>query len=246
MPKGLSALITFDDGYIDNYTMAYPVLKKLDVPAIFFIPTLQITERQLGWWDIIAYLLKRCTKPSISLHSKKFNLETERGKAIHFFSEKMKIESYKKTENLVTELANTCEVILPDQEMQGLQLMAWEQVREVSKKNITIGGHSHSHKVLATLNPEDQKRELSISKAILEKETGQPVRSIAYPVGNAGHFTPETQRIAEKEGYKLGFSFCNETNHWGAIDSFNIKRISAPRDLSLFEASAVFPQVFLR
>ena len=55
-PRGPYSVITFDDGYVDNYILAYPILKRLDIPAIFFIPTQCIEERRLGWWDIISYL----------------------------------------------------------------------------------------------------------------------------------------------------------------------------------------------
>src|SRR5207245_2076237 len=52
-PSEPCALITFDDGYLDNYTLAYPILKRLGAPAIFFIPSYLIESRTVGWWDQI-------------------------------------------------------------------------------------------------------------------------------------------------------------------------------------------------
>ena len=57
-PPKRSVVLTFDDGYIDNYSLAFPVLKAFNVPAIFFIPTRSIEERSLGWWDLISYFIK--------------------------------------------------------------------------------------------------------------------------------------------------------------------------------------------
>src|SRR5581483_725894 len=52
------ALITFDDGYLDNYTLAFPVLKEMDTPATFFLPTAFIGQRRLMWGDEIAWTLR--------------------------------------------------------------------------------------------------------------------------------------------------------------------------------------------
>ena len=66
-----------DDGYIDNYTLAYPLLKVLNLPAIFFISTSLIEERHLGWWDIIDYMLKKSRKNTILRPNTKISTTTK-------------------------------------------------------------------------------------------------------------------------------------------------------------------------
>lgn len=45
--------ITFDDGYRDNYTYAFPILKKYGIPATFFVIVEEIGNAQkFGWGEI--------------------------------------------------------------------------------------------------------------------------------------------------------------------------------------------------
>jgi len=66
-PRGTSVLITFDDGYLDNYTLAFPILRSHAVQAVFFLPTAFIGTGKLPWWDTIAYIIKRSIKKRIHL-----------------------------------------------------------------------------------------------------------------------------------------------------------------------------------
>ena len=56
LPKK-TAVITFDDGYKDNYTNAFPILKKLNIPATIFLTTGYIDNNDLFWWDKVGYIL---------------------------------------------------------------------------------------------------------------------------------------------------------------------------------------------
>ena len=66
-PKKPLALITFDDGYADNFELAFPILKELGVTAAFFIPTSFIGGSRLPWWDEIAWTLRNATVERIRL-----------------------------------------------------------------------------------------------------------------------------------------------------------------------------------
>ena len=62
-----TVLITFDDGYRDNFESALPILCELGVPATFFIPTGILNEPRLPWWDHIAFTVKRTDVPRLQL-----------------------------------------------------------------------------------------------------------------------------------------------------------------------------------
>jgi len=238
------AMVTFDDGYIDNYTLAYPILRQLEIPSIYFIPTDHIISRQLGWWDIISYVIKESRKTTIMHDGLQVSL-ADKPAAINGFLRKMKTEPCETTKDLVAKLAEACEVAPPDRDGQSDELMTWEQIREVSRSGITIGSHTHSHTVLSTLPFEAQKNELRLSKSILEHELGKSVNSISYPVGNYEHFSRETQLLAEECGYRIGFSFNTGVNYQQKIDPFDIKRVEAQGEIEMLAAMTQLPWLFI-
>jgi len=66
-PLRAGVLITFDDGYLDNYTLAFPILRSHQVQGLFFLPTSFIGTTHLPFWDVIAYVVRRSQKKTISL-----------------------------------------------------------------------------------------------------------------------------------------------------------------------------------
>jgi tetratricopeptide (TPR) repeat protein len=217
-------MITFDDGYMDNYTLAYPILKYFEVPAILFVATQMVHARQIPWWDVIAYLVKNCTKPYIELDGRQFSMETQKKEAITSFQLRMKQEKYEHTKYLLPELSEACEVALPSAELQDQELLTWREIREMAQNGIAIGSHTHTHRVLATLSPSAQKEEMILSKLIIEENIGQTVQSISYPVGEPHYITGETSVIASVSGYSLGFTTNTGVNDWKSIQPFGVKR----------------------
>ncbi|MFH0844003.1 MAG: polysaccharide deacetylase family protein, partial [Pseudomonadota bacterium] len=245
-PSKPGILITFDDGYRDNYEIAYPILKDHNVPATFFIPTKLIHSRQLGWWDLIAYLIKHSPRPDIRFEGERFSLEGDRRHAIDFFHRKMKLEKYERTRHLIEDLRDICEVDFPGEEIQDQQLLTWDQVMTMAEDLITIGSHTHTHRVLATLDPTSQKEELILSKLVLEQKLGRRVDSVAYPVGGPEHFTEETRLIAIECGYRIGFTCNTGVNVWEIEDLLTVKRVSGLlEDIRTVSAIVILPDVFM-
>ena len=59
-------IITFDDGYRDNYTNAFPILREFGLTATIFLTAGHIGLRELFWWDLVAYCIKHSTHPRLS------------------------------------------------------------------------------------------------------------------------------------------------------------------------------------
>jgi hypothetical protein len=64
-PRGRRLLITFDDGYRDNYELAYPALRANGVPATFFVTTGFLGRARVSWWDEIAWMVDASTRPAL-------------------------------------------------------------------------------------------------------------------------------------------------------------------------------------
>lgn len=238
------AMITFDDGYRDNFTLALPVLRALDIPAIFFIPTGMIESGRLGWWDLIPYFLKRTNARRINWSGHSFQLPAQLEPAIGFFDHVMKSHPAGQTECLLELLSQKCSVPFPDAGLQREQFMTWEQIQLASQAGVAIGSHAHSHRVLATLSKPEVADELTRSKDILEERIGSTIRSLAYPCGGYNHFTPQIQRQAVECGYSLSYSFNTGTIKWpNELDTTNLKRIGASPYLPRFSAMTGFPRL---
>ena len=239
-----SVVITFDDGYRDCYTEALPAIREFGAPAMFFIPTEAIEDRKVGWWDLIAYGVKNTKRPEITVRGEHFAV-ADRGALTRVFIDRMTTLNSRETDSLVSDLYQACEVEPPSRQRCSDELMSWDEIREAASTGVDIGSHTHSHRVLSTLNPTAQKLELSLSKKILEERLGAPVHSIAYPVGGYEHFNVETMELAKSCGYQLGFSFL--TGHNSQIrNTFDLKRIASPNDLSQMEATLGFPAILAR
>jgi tetratricopeptide (TPR) repeat protein len=238
-------VITFDDGYLDNYTLAYPVLKYYEVPAILFVATQMVHGRQIPWWDVISYLIKRCAKPSISHNGRQFEMSSQKKEAIAFFQLLMKQEKYEHTKYLLSELSEACEVALPAPELQDKELLSWKEIREMAQHNIAIGSHTHTHRVLSTLSPSAQKEEMILSKLIIEENIGRPVLSVSYPVGEPHYITAETPVIASISGYSLGFTTNTGVNDWRSIRPYELKRtVRLLEKVSTVSLLTVLPGLF--
>ncbi|MBV9497815.1 MAG: polysaccharide deacetylase family protein, partial [Acidobacteriaceae bacterium] len=198
------SMITFDDGYRDNFTLAFPVLERYEVAATFTIPSEIITSRRLGWWDMISYFVKKSSKKTIELDGAVYSVSASRQAVTNAIISRMAREPYPFTLGLLDRLSVACEVDFPSREVQAAQLMTWDEVRCVSRSVISIGSQTHTHPVLATMDRGDQMQELATSKRVLEQEIGKPVSSIAYPVGGRMHFTSETKEVARLCGYSVG------------------------------------------
>ena len=240
------SMITFDDGYRDNFTLAVPVLERCRVPATFLIPSEIISSRRLGWWDMISYFVKATGKHTIEVDGISYSLAGSRQAVMNAIIQRITQGLCLDTDGLLRCLSTACEVDFPSTETQSAELMTWDEIRQVSRGGVTIGSQTHTHPVLATIDREDQVYELTTSKAVLEREIGKPVCSIAYPVGGYSHFTEETKELARLCGYSIGYSFATGVNSTLNLDRFDVKRVSSPITAGFLAAKASCPNVFAR
>ena len=243
LPRGtMYSAVTFDDGYVDCFDLARPVLDELGIRGMFFIPFEMLETRRLGWWDLVAYLLKSTTRGSVEVNGRRYDLKGDFAGSLRRLLDVFKLEPAEQTESLVAKVADACGVALPSRDEQSAELMDWEQVRAMRAAGHGIGSHTLSHRVLATLTPEEQAHEIKGSKRSLEAVLGREVLSFAYPVGGPQHINDHSVRLAREAGYRQAFTFLTGMASLPLADRFRIPRESAV-SLDALKAKALLPRV---
>jgi peptidoglycan/xylan/chitin deacetylase (PgdA/CDA1 family) len=96
--------------------------------------------------------------------------------------------------------------LLPRDEKRGDtekdRLLNWTEVSEMQKAGFTFGSHSLTHANLASIDPEQARREINESKKILETQLRESVNFFCYPFGS---YSPEVKKMAASAGYQAAF-----------------------------------------
>lgn len=103
-----------------------------------------------------------------------------------------------------------------------------------------VCSHSHRHEILGGMSLDEQISELSLSRAILERELGRKIEVLAYPVGKMHCVNKQTVTAMKHTGYIAGFSCYGGLNYPRYEDKFDIKRYSADAEgIDLFRLLTV-------
>jgi peptidoglycan/xylan/chitin deacetylase (PgdA/CDA1 family) len=222
-------LLTFDDGYLDNYEIAYPILKSHRAQGVFFLCSNIVGSGYVPWWDHIAYLVKSGTRKQFSLRfPDALDVDIEKNGLRE--SLRKILDLYKTPENIninrfIAELKEAVDG--KDLPANSRRFLTWDEAREMLAGGMAIGAHTHTHPMLSKLSEEEQRRELSQSRAIIGEKLGINVDSFAYPFGSRTAFTRKTEQIAEESGFRGAFSYYgNMTNQRQNLERYNLKRVT--------------------
>ncbi len=232
--KRLRVAITFDDGYLDNYVNAFPILKSHGLAASFFIATNFVGSKQLPWWDRIAYAVRNTRRSELKLaYPNPVTIRVDHSDPMPAI--RGVLRAFKRVENvdLDTFLAGVEEasgVALP-KEAPDRQFLSWEEAAEMQRAGMAIGSHTHSHRILGHLSTDEQRDELERSRMLL-REKNLAADTIAYPVGNPLSFSATTRSCVEQAGYRTAFSNYGGLNLPGRMQRYDVKRIGMDLDES--------------
>jgi peptidoglycan/xylan/chitin deacetylase (PgdA/CDA1 family) len=234
-----SVLVTFDDGYRDNFDIAFPILKRLGMPAAFFITTGYMNDRRLFWWERVNQIIRTATGSALRLEypsPEVIDLSTPAAK-VHAKSRLNRIikDHYAlDVEQFLAGVIKSSGVSWTDDDSRrhgDRALMTWDDVRTLRAAGMGIGSHTAGHRVLQTLAPADLVSELKVSRATLEEQLGEPITTIAYPVGKSIAKFPAVRQALADTGYELGFTSRPGPNrHPPDDDPFDLRRIAIDRD----------------
>lgn len=207
--RGLAA-ITIDDGYENNLTVAWPILRDLGLPATVFV-TVDVVERQRPYDHDRVELAVRCTdRPLVELglngDRRSFRLDStaSRGAAIYSIKAWLSTVPGEYAIELRDQLFSQC---WQDEFLKrfrvAYQPMNWSQVCELAGHGVEIASHTMTHPHLSRISDDRIRDELIESRRVLEARTGRAVTRISYPHGS---FDGRTERIAAEAGYTSAYT----------------------------------------
>lgn len=220
-------LVTFDDAYIDNYEIAFPILKLVGIPAVFFVPTAFTGTARLTWWDEIAYQLKRTERRRFTLSypdTLEVDLDSrtliqELGAVLGLYKE----PATKDGDRFLQDLAHACDLPRPDSTAERC-FCDWDELRAMLQSGMAVEAHTHTHPVLSQISADAQMEELVTCRDLLKEHLGIAPDTIAYPVGMRNSFTEETENAARRAGFRAAFSFYGGTNRIPLENPMDIRR----------------------
>jgi peptidoglycan/xylan/chitin deacetylase (PgdA/CDA1 family) len=200
--------VTFDDGYLDNLTHAFPVLKKYQIPATIFVSSGQIDSGKEFWWDELERVLLNgdSALPSISLfldgETRMWPVHTaaHRQRAIQEIRDKIRRLRRAEREKILSRLAKQMGDY-PDTRPSFLTMTS-TQLRELSRHElIDVGAHTITHPVLSALTRAEQEEEIAGGRSRLEQIIGRPVTTFAYPYGGPEDFNQDSLAAVRSCGF---------------------------------------------
>ena len=220
-------LITFDDGFADNYTFAFPALSERNLTAAFFVTTAHIGQRELFWFDKVGFLLKLTRERSWDLlDGSSIDLVGRDPEHVlrdiltrlKSFPNRQRIEQIRILEEMSFDgMEPVDEINFP---------MTWDQLDEMMRGGMGIYSHTCTHPVLSTLEQDDEiRRELAVSKKQIEKRLGVSCDVFAYPVGRRSSYDQRTLRLVKDCGYELACINESGTNDIRKTSKLELLRI---------------------
>jgi peptidoglycan/xylan/chitin deacetylase (PgdA/CDA1 family) len=224
--------LTFDDGYVDNFLVAKPILDHYNLPATFFIASGNIDKSVEFWWDelesviLFSEVLPSTFSATIAGEAFQVALEDER-----YLSSPLRLRQQLWNANTQTPPTRRSALFLQlyhqlqplsyqEQQLHLQHIKHWAgivadtrpayrsmssaQLRSLSASQLhDIGVHTVHHPALAFHPQAYQRQELVENRAFLEAISTKKVDLLAYPYGNYNH---ESVTVAADIGFRAAFT----------------------------------------
>ena len=244
-----TVVITIDDGYADFREVAFPILKKYDLPATLYVVSDFVDRKTWLWPDVIAYTVDNTRHPEFSVllngESRRFNLINAAGRrqawndiGDHCLTLRNKVKLA-----FLEDLARALDVKVPEQPIATYASVTWQDLREMQGAGIDIGSHTCSHPKLTMVDPDELKHEVNDSKRRIEEMLQRDVEGFCYPNGSRVDLDHGVKEMVQRSGYlhaTVGYHDSNVT-----ADMYELGRFAPGYDLYTFK-KVVYGVDFLR
>ncbi len=200
LPVG-ATLVTFDDGYRDFLTHAWPVLKAHRVPAVVFVPTAYPDRPKLFWWDELWQMLSNPANPVVALDGAgRIDLRTARGRwtALKLLRNELWTKNPAVIEQRMADLRATLGVSV----VLRSSVLGWDELRALAADGVIIASHGRTHASMPSLTDVELVTEIDGSQADFERELGEVEKVFAYPFG---HYDARAAALLKERGFVAAF-----------------------------------------
>lgn len=224
----LKVAFTFDDGWSDTYTVAFPIAREHGIPlTVFVCPGL--IDRKAPFWPERVVALVRAIRPAAE--------DTE----LEALIESLKRFTPERRERYLAKLGEQAHE-------QGISVepssvdstLSWAAIVEMDRGGVSFGSHTQTHQILTTVPPNTARLEVRQSKTAIESVLSKHCDTFAYPNGNR---SPKTRRILAEAGFKVAVT--TERGVWTATcDSLAVPRSNISEDNVVGPAGRFSPAMF--
>ncbi len=223
-------LLTFDDGLKEHYREVTPLLAERGVQGLFFVISGCVEEQRVAAVHMNHFLMAALGFRSYS--SSFFEKLGEAARRNGFTAvracypwDSPEVASFKYLFNFVLDPGRRDaavremfeERVGPEAQFARELYITWEEAREMQSAGMLIGGHTHGHRPLSSLNPEDLRRDLALCRALLEQNLApQESWPFSYPYGKASSFNEEAVAELARLNFSAAFSTESGVNRRGA------------------------------
>lgn len=221
-------VVTFDDGFENNLTLAAPVLEELRIPAIFYITSDFVIHNQMSWVDRIDEALERTPRGAVRLPWGNFEFDSAESKIkiLDIIRNKAKADptiSFDDFASEIQEQLGVGQIRSGDGELD--KKLNWTQVKELAEgPGFCIGGHTQTHAVLAYLDDSALDFEIGGNLSVLKQSAGIETEHFAYPDGLNFCYNGDTIKALKRHGIRCCPTAIAGTNIIGD-DPFHLRRI---------------------
>jgi peptidoglycan/xylan/chitin deacetylase (PgdA/CDA1 family) len=235
-------VLTIDDGYKNFYDIAYPILKKYNVPATFFVATGFINKELWLWPDQLKWLIKSNENKPCCIMFKDYKFTIE-GK---YQSDWQKINDFclsitdtEKHECIIF-IAKQLSIELPTKAPDLYAPCSWIELDEMEKQGIEIGGHTITHPSLPQVTDDAAIDEIKGCLTEINRKLGNKERTFCYPNGSPKDYNERIKLITKEAGFLSAVTAFNDSYNlripyaWRRFDGGN-NRMDFSKSLYGFE-----------
>ena len=205
--RRMPLVLTFDDGYHDNYTYGFALACELQVPITIFLIPGYIESGDYFWWLEGQRLARRSKMSEVTIEGRTYYLGSSSEQRALAQAIDTRLRHARSVAEREAFLATVCMAFVTPSnvtvEEEAVLPLTWEEVHKMEEGGwVSFGAHTMHHPILAYLtDPQEVQREVGECRTKLEKQLGHPVRIFAYPVGQLQHIGSDVLHAVRQTGY---------------------------------------------